>query len=458
MLTTLQLAYQHTKGDYLRKLIAIAIPITIQNILISSRGLVDAVMLAQLGEAEIAAIGVASKAAFIAIIMIVGMTTGGSLLIAQYWGANEKGGIRRSTALTVMTSLMLASGIVAFFLMFSENVMALATDSQDIIQYGSDYLVYSSFSLIAIAYAASMAAALRSVHKPGVSTFFSGVGIFANVFLNWVLIFGNLGFPEMGIKGAAIATVMSAFLEAILLTIYVYGRKHLLAFSFYDIVSSLQIDEIKRFVSLSLPVTINFLFWSGGLFAYNVIMGQTGSQGLAALSAINPVESMSLSFLIGIASASSVLVGNQIGAKKYEEVFYQAIGTCLFNFIIGVICSASLWLMKGFVLGAFTGLSPETYAIAEKFYLIFCIGIMVRAIPITTIVGILRAGGDIRYCFYQDIIAQWGIAVPLSFLGAFWFGLEPHWVYLLFLSEELFKCFTASYRMLTKKWIKNLIS
>lgn len=447
----------HTRGDFFRRLIAIAMPITLQSIMFSSRSLVDVLMLGQLGEAEIAAVGVAARATFVTTIMLVGVTTGGALLTAQYWGAANRQGVRESTALTWLVAMIFAAITALLFILFPSEIMSLATSSETVIQLGADYLVITSVTMFAVACVASMSVGLRAMHKPGISTFFSGIGILSNIFLNWILIFGHFGFPALGIKGAAIATVLSGAIEVVTLFGYLYLKQHLLAFRLHDIRSVIDWQRIVRFLKLSLPTTLNFLAWAGGLFVYHAIMGQSGVQGLAALSVMTPVESISLALLIGMSNAAAVLVGNQIGAKNYEEVYFQAIGVTVLSLAVGIMVSVILYVTQGLVLDAFSALTDETRVLAEKFMLVLCAAIILRSVPMMTIVGVLRAGGDVKFCLYQDLIAQWVIGIPLAAFAAIVLGWKPEWIYLLFLTEEVIKWGGSLYRMNTRKWIRNLI-
>ncbi|MHA2686096.1 MATE family efflux transporter [Vibrio harveyi] len=447
----------HADKSFLRRLFAIALPITLQSMMFSSRGLVDVLMLGQLGEAEIAAVGVAARATFVTTIMLLGVTTGGALLTAQYWGAGDKVGVRQSTSLTWMISMVFAAFTVVLFVLFPEPIMRLTTDSEEVIRLGADYLVISSVSMFAVACVASMAVGLRAMHQPGLSTFFSGIGILSNIFLNWVLIFGQFGFPAMGIKGAAIATVISGAIEVTCLFSYLWFKKHIIAFGLDDIRASLVLDKITRFLKLSLPTTFNFLAWAGGLFAYHAIMGQAGVQGLAALSVMTPVESIALAMMIGSSNAAAVLVGNQLGAKNFGPVYHQAWATVILNVLIAVVVAILLLLSNQLILDAFSALTPETRHLAEQFMVILAIGVVLRSVPMMAIVGVLRAGGDVKFCLYQDLIAQWVISIPLAAFGAIYLGFEPQWVYLLFLTEEVVKWGTCLHRMASKKWMKNLI-
>ncbi|CED70955.1 multidrug efflux pump [Aliivibrio wodanis] len=447
----------HTRGEFLKRLLMIAIPIALQNIMFSSRGLVDVLMLGQLGEADIAAVGVASRATFVTTIMLVGVTTGGALLTAQYWGAQNKEGVRQSTALTWMVSMAMATIPVALFFLIPEQIMSLATDSQEVIDLGAEYLFITALTMYVVSCGSSMAVGLRSIHQPGVSTFFSGIGIASNVFLNWVLIFGHLGAPAMGIKGAALATLISGVIEIICLYGYLYGRSHLLSFGLVEIKAVLNWPKISKFLSLSLPTTFNFLVWSAGIFTYHAIMGQSGVQGLAALSVISPIESIALSFLIGAAGAASVLMGNQLGAKKYEAVYYQSWGVLGLSVVTSFVIALFVMIFQHQILDMFPALTDETRAIAEKFMAILAIIIVIRSVPLTAIVGVLRAGGDVKYCLYQDIISQWFIGIPIAAIGALVLGFPPEYVYALFIVEEIVKWFGSIYRMKSKKWIKNLV-
>ena len=406
-MTFLSQVMAHADKAFLRRLVAIALPITLQSIMFSSRGLVDVLMLGQLGEAEIAAVGVAARATFVTTIMLVGVTTGGALLTAQYWGAGNKEGVRQSTSLTWLISMVFAAFTVLLFVFFPEAIMGLTTDSQEVISLGAEYLVITSVSMFAVACVASMAVGLRAMHQPGTSTFFSGIGIASNIFLNWVLIFGHLGMPALGIKGAAIATVISGAIEVAFLFGYLWRKKHTIAFGLSDLAAILVVDKIIRFLKLSLPTTFNFLAWAGGLFAYHAIMGQAGVQGLAALSVMTPVESIALAMMIGMSNAAAVLVGNQLGAKNFEPVYYQAWATIALNLLIAIVVAITLLITNNLILDAFSALTIETRKLAEQFMLILAFGVILRSIPMMAIVGVLRAGGDVKFCLYQDLVAQW---------------------------------------------------
>ncbi|MEZ8131456.1 MATE family efflux transporter [Enterovibrio norvegicus] len=456
-MTVLSQIYQHSKGDFLRKLFTIALPITLQSIFFASKGLVDVMMMGQLSETDIAAIGVSSRALFVVTILIGGVTTGGALLTAQYWGAENKKGVRESVALAWVTALAAAFMIVGMFATMPEYIMMLATDSAAVIALGSDYLMITSFSMLSLAYISSVAAGLRSVHEPMVSTLFSALGIVLNVLFNWVLIFGHWGFPALGIQGAAIGTLAASMIEAAALYVYLRFKTHLLSFNMSDVISVMTKERIRQFLSLSLPTTFNFLAWAGGLFAYTAIMGQTGEAGLVALSVMTPIESISLSLLVGIANASAVLVGNQLGAKRFDAVYYQAMTMVVVAVVVTMMTSLVFFALRDPILNMFTVLEGETRALTEIFFVILCVGNILRSLPTVLVVGVLRAGGDVKFCLYQDMFTQWFFGIPLAAIGAIWFGLPPQWVFAMFFLEAVFKWVSCTYRLRSRKWMKNLI-
>ncbi|MEC6814285.1 MATE family efflux transporter [Photobacterium toruni] len=443
--------------NFFNRLFFIALPIILQSILFSSKGLIDVLMLSQLSEIDIAAMGIAAKALFVTTILLSGIATGGGILSAQYWGVKNENGVKQSTVLSLFATISFASLFSFVFFFYPQLIMGLATTSNAIIERGSEYLTIVGISLFSNAIIISFTASFRSIAQPKITTFFSACGILCNIFLNWVLIFGHLGAPALGIKGAAIATLISGILEIILLGCYLFITQHLLKLNIKDFNVIFSLEKLKIFYSLSLPTTCNFLLWSVGIFTYHALMGITGVEGLAALSVLTPIESLSLSFLVGIANASAVMVGNELGAKKYQTANYQAMLLTIIAIFITCFVAIVLLLSRSHILMLFPTLTPETKALATTFIEILSIGIVLRSLPTTLVVGVLRAGGDVRFCLYQDLLTQWFFGIPLVLIGVFVFHLPPQWIYMLFFAETLFKWGSCIYRFKSKKWLNTLI-
>lgn len=446
------------KDGFLRKLCWIALPIAFQMMLFSSRSLVDIVMLGQLTEADVAAIGIAGKALFVMTIMIIGFTSAGGMLTAQYWGANDKQGVQESTALSVSVTVTFATVIAVMFALVPDWIMALATDHAQVSELGQTYLRITGSTLFAVAIGASVSAGLRSMHQPIVSTVFSAIGIALNVVLNAVLIFGwaSLSIPPMGIAGAAWATLFSGVLEVGLLVAYLRYQNHLLALRSAVYRSVWVWQRWWRFLKLALPIGSNAFAWALGMFVYHAVIGQQGVDGLVALSVLAPIESFSLALLIGLASASAVLIGNELGANRRQTAFVQSWIVMAFSFVCAIGIVAVMLLLKTPVLNLFPALNGDTLVITQQFFLIYCVMILIKVLPLAAINGVLRAGGDIRYCFYQDIICQWVIGIPLVIVAAFWWQASLPILYALLMAEEIVKAIASVWRMKSKRWMNNL--
>lgn len=443
---------------FLRRLLAIAFPIALQIMLFSSRSLVDILMLGQLNELDVAAIGIAGRALFVVTIMLFGVTTGGAMLAAQYWGAGNQHGMKQSVALTMLMTTIVAVCAALIFGLMPELVIGLATHDAEVISRGAEYLQITAISLFAVSWGSSVSVGLRAMHQPSISTFFSAVGIALNLFLNWVLIFGHLGMPAYGIAGAAWATAISGLVEVALLFGYLHLKKHLVAFEWSIYPEVINVALIQRFLKLSLPTTLNALAWSGGIFMYHVIIGQAGVDGLVALSVMTPIESLAMAMLIGIANASAVLIGNQLGGNQMEAAYRQAWAVSVINLACAVVIAGLMLLIRDPILNLFAAMTPETRVLTENFFLIFCVVMIVKSLPMAMIVGVLRAGGDMRFCFYQDLASQWGIGIPITAFCALILKLPLEWVYAMLMLEELVKIIGSAIRIRSRAWMNNLVA
>ncbi|MEL6091560.1 MATE family efflux transporter [Plesiomonas shigelloides] len=442
---------------FFRQLLTVALPVALQVVLFSSRSLVDIVMLGQLGEADVAAIGVAGRAIFVTTLLVLGVCTGGSMLLAQYWGAGDREGMKRTVALTLMITSVVGLAGASVFLFIPERVMGLASNSAEVIALGASFMEITAGNMLLTAIGASFAAGLRSMHQAATSTVFSAIGISLNIFFNYVLIFGRFGFPAMGIVGAAWGTLLSALIEVIALTAWLYWRKHLLAFSWQDMRESLNRSEVVRLLKLAIPLIANMVMWAGGVFLYNAIFGHISTQALAALTVMAPLESLCLAMLNGIATGAAVVIGNQLGASRFDLAYRQAWLAAAFCVACAVVVAVVMLLIKQPVLALFSGLRGPTLDLASSFYIMLSVAVLLKSVPMLMIIGVLRAGGDIKFCFYQDVIAQWFIGIPLVAFLAFYTDVGLQWVYLAIFTEEVVKIIGCFFRVRSRAWIKNMV-
>jgi putative MATE family efflux protein len=282
-----------------------------------------------------------------------------------------------------------------------------------------------------------------------------GVGaLFISTFLSYSLIFGEFGLPELGIQGAAVAAVIARFLECVTLLIITYKTKSPVAASFRELTS---FDKVffSRVIKPMLPVILNELFWSLGITTYNIIYGRMGTQAYAAMNIVATIEQVAFVVFIGVSNATSVLVGNRIGAGREDEAYVYAGRSLGIGILGGLFLGVVLQLVKAPVLSLYN-VSPEVIQNAGHIINVVTFFLWVRVNNMTTVVGILRAGGDTRFSLFLDGIIIWLVGVPMAYLAAFVLELPVYFVYLFAMSEEATKWVLGIQRYRSRKWINNL--
>ena len=454
-----QIAKLAFSKPFLLVLLTTGLPVTIQVLMHSSRSIADILMTANLGEAQVAAIGSSARIVFMILMALFGMVNGGAILIAQYWGAKNVDRTRQATAHTLVLALPIAIFCSVLVFIFAPTIMSFTIkDDPLVVQLGSDYLRIALPAMIFVMISMTFTSSLRCVGQSFIGMVFTGVGIVTNIILNYFLIFGIWIFPEMGVKGAAMATLISAGFEALLVITFIYGSKHFLRISIKDIKDGFANDLYKRIFKMGAPLSLNSLIWAFGIFMYVVLVGQLGRQSLSVLSLVTPIESLLMAFYIGVSTTASVSVGNALGANKFDEAWRYSHAFVLWSLIMAIIVSVIIFFTREFAFVLFTGISDETKDIAKDVLLMLAYVGGFRAINITIIVGILRAGGDQKFVLAMDVFCQWCVGIFITFLCVKYWELSMFWVFLAINSEEIIKSFICTWRLLSKKWINNLVN
>jgi putative MATE family efflux protein len=311
-----------------------------------------------------------------------------------------------------------------------------------------------SWSFLFAAITSSYAMIMRSTGDVKTPTYIGTAALIVNTFLSYALIFGKFGLPELSINGAAVATVISRVLECGILLIVVYARKSPVAASLREL-TDLNAAFMGRILHPMLPVILNELLWSLGITTYSVIYGHMGTDALAAVSIVNSIEQVAFVVFIGISNATSVLVGNRIGAGREEEAHLYAGRSIGLGVVGGMLMGVLLQLLKAPILSLYN-VSPEVIYNASLLMNVASLFLWVRVNNMTIIVGILRAGGDTKFSLFVDGVIIWLVGVPLAALGAFVFHLPVYWVAVCVMSEEVTKWFFGISRYRSRKWINNL--
>lgn len=440
---------------FYRKVFAIALPIALQNIVSSSLNLIDTFMISSLSTASIAGVSAANKLFFILFLFLFGISSGSSILTAQYWGIKDVKNIRR--VLGVCLGLGIAGSFFFAFaaLVMPEAVMRIFTNSPGAISEGADYLKIIGICYIPSAITFAYVFILRSTGNVKLPMVVSTLAILMNTFFNWILIYGNLGAPALGVRGAAIATVIARFAEFAVMLIIIYKQRGVAAARFSELID-VNKAFIKRYMVTVLPVIVNELIWAVGVTMYDIVYGRMGEAVMAAMGIAKTIEQFGFFMIYSLGNAAGVVLGNQMGTGDMTHVFNYAKKLLRMMVLVGILMSVFFYFIAPNVATLFNVESEV------KSYIVDCVRVLAiattfKAINMLIIVGILRSGGDTKFAMYLDGGAVWFLAVPLVALGGLVWGLEIKYVYLLAMTEEFAKASIGIWRTYSKKWINNLI-
>ncbi len=449
---------QTATADFYKRLAIIAIPSTLQFLLTSSRQLVDTFMIGQLGEVPVAAVGAAARPFFVVIMVLWGASHGTGMLASQYWGKKDIIGVRKSVVQAVLLSLMVVLPAYIIFRFFPEYVIRLVTSDPEIILQGKTYLSIVSSNMLALSVTFPVYAGLRSINQAYTCTVISTFGVVFNIVANYLLIFGYFGFPQLGLQGAAIGTMLSAILESAIAVCYIYFTDHTLAVKAKALREALRADQFKKFFDITFPVIVNGLVWSAGTYIYFIIYGHMGKQELAVMTMFTPLESFCIAFFGGVSTGAAVMLGHHLGRKDFGIAWKESWLFVIIGFLVSLVLSAVLMLLRDSLLGLFDGsMTAQTLALARDAYPILLIGLMSKAINIVVINGVLRSGADTKFILKLDMGCQWLVGIPLGLLGAFVWNLPLKGVFALVCGEEVVKIFICTARMYSRVWIRNLV-
>jgi putative MATE family efflux protein len=442
--------------EYFPEVRRIAIPIIIQQAVFASLNMLAVVFVGQKGDAAVAAVGLAGQIAFLLNLVHFGIISGAAMFTAQFWGRRDVPNLRRVLGLCLI--LAISASLIFFTLsqLFPEQILNIYSNDPAVIKLGAGYIEIYSWTFLFFAVTLSYALVMRSTGDVKTPTVISVVALSISTFLSFALIFGKFGFPELGIQGAAVAAVIARFIECVTLLTVIYVKKSPVAASLREL-TDFDPAFVKKVIIPMLPVILNELFWSLGITTYNIIYGRMGTASYAAMNIVSTIEQLAFVIFIGISNATSVLVGNRIGAGKEEQAFVYAGRSLGLGVAGGVIVGVILQLVKGPILSLYN-VSPEVIYDASRLLNVISAFLWIRVNNMTIVVGILRAGGDTRFSLFLDGIIIWIVGVPMAYFAAFVLHLPVYYVYLFAMSEEVTKWLLGVPRYRSRKWIHNLAS
>jgi putative MATE family efflux protein len=440
----------------LRQSFKLAWPISLQSILVTMLGMSDIMMVGHLGDTAVASVGLGNRIQFVVLIILSGLATGVGVLSAQYFGAGKNGRIGPVIIKTLLLGVGFLLPVVLLTFAFGDLIVGLGTTDPDIINTGKAYLWVTMPSLLFLIVVMVFENALRGLGQVKFSMALGMIAIVINIALNYWLINGGLGVEAMGVAGAAWATFIARGIHASLIVFWLYKRKHVVfptrpsRNEFYDK------GQWVHLIKLVWPMMVGVGVWSLGTFVYQLIYGRIGTQELAVMSLMAPLEGLLISFFFGFASACSIMLGQRLGKDAFTSAWSVARGFAICAPIVTLFLGLGMWSLESLVFMPYDNLDKDTLSVAHDIFMLITFGTCIKVFNMTASMGILRAGGDNKYCMFIDFSGMWVVGIPLTFAAAFYFGLPLYWVVLITYSEELIKSVLFVSRLRAKYWLRNL--
>lgn len=439
------------KRSLRKEIVRLALPIALQQFMTALVGACDAIMLGKLSQDAMSAVSLATQVTFVFNLFMFAFMAGENMFVAQYYGKGDYKGISQVFSLVTKICGCIAVVFLAGTLFFPEQLMRILTNEETLIVLGSEYLRVIGISYVFSGIAQIFLAIMKNCGAVNMSTLINGVMVILNIALNAVFIFGLSGFPKMGIKGAALATVLATVVQFLWSVGYVLCRIRAVKFS----LRSCEKKLFGRFWQKTVPLLINNLAWGIGFSMYSVIMGHLGTDAVAANGIANISKNLVVCFCLGLGNAGSIIVGNRLGADRLQEA--KEVGETLTKtaIIAGIVSGLVLIALSPFIT-KMVDLTPTARGYLQKMLLISSYYIAGKSVNCMTIGGIFAAGGDSKFGMLCDSVTLWCIIVPLGCICAFILKLPVMVVYFVLNLDEIIKLPVVYKHYKKYKWIKNL--
>ena len=440
---------------FFKSAITLALPIALQNFILSSLNLVDNIIIGGLGDTSIASVGLANQYFFLLNLVLFGVISGASIFTSQYWGKRDTTNIKRVLGLCIITSVIVSGIFMLGALLIPNYIIGIFSRDKTVVHIGGNYLKIICFSYIVTGISFTYSVILRSIGQVKAPMIVSIIALGINTFLNFSLVYGIGTFHGIGVYGSAVATLIARFIEFSMMLCTVYKLKFPIAGSFSELFD-LSLAFIKRFFKIAIPVILNESIWALGVTVYAAIYAHMGTDVIAATNIAGTIDRLSMVVFFGFGNAAAIMIGNKIGEKKEKEAFLYAKRFIIINPIIGVLVGVIIYTGAPILLNAYN-VSPNVHEYSKQILHVIGIFLWVKVFNYTNVVGILRSGGDTKFCLFLDMGGMWLVGVPLVAIAGLYWHLPIGQVYIFVFMEEVSKLIVGLPRIPSKKWINNLV-
>ena len=440
--------------SFYRTVIALVIPMALQNLINVGVTAADVIMLGAVGETALSGASLAGQIQYIMTLFLFGLTSGATVLTAQYWGRGDREAIEKILGMAVKAAVFVTALFTAAALVIPGHLMMIFTSEPPVIAEGVRYLRIVAFTYIMIGVTQAYLYIMRSVERVVVATVVYLLSLLCNIVMNSIFIFGLLGCPAMGVRGAALGTLCARILEVLLVAGYAHlfnkDIKLRLKYVFHT-------DRVLfgDFMKYALPVVINEVMWGLGTAANTAILGHMGQAAVAANSVAQVARQLATVVSFGLSSAAAIYLGKTIGEKKMEHAREYAKRFIFLSLVMGVAGGLVILASAPLALG-FLSLTATARGYLKMMFFVMSYFVVGQAFNTTMVVGIFRSGGDTRFGLILDVSTMWCCSILCGFLAAFVFKFSVPVVYIILMSDEIIKIPVTGVRYRTYKWLKNV--
>ncbi|NLT58767.1 MAG: MATE family efflux transporter [Clostridiales bacterium] len=441
---------------FLKKMFAIATPIIIQKLLISTLNMTDVLMVGRLGDTAVAAVGVSNQLFFIFMLFMEGVAASCSIFAAQYWGAKDRKGILNMIGMGLVAALLIGAVFSLVALCCPGGFMALYSNDPAVHALSRQYLSIVGWCYTMAGVTLVLAGTLRATGNTRIPMLISIITVLIHTTLNLVLIFGLFGFPRMGVAGAALGTTISRAVELLLMTRYVFGRGSVLRGRLRDYLD-IDLAQVRHVVRRSLPVVLNDMLWGLGYSLYTVAYGRLGTAALAAQQIVGSVRTLFMVLSFAVADAALVMIGNLVGAGEHAHAMETGKRVLVLSVGTGLLAGTLLGLLAPGILTLYD-VSASVRRAAVNLLRISAAAMPLMVLSGALIVGIFRGGGDSAFAMRAELSAMWLAGLPLTFaLVLFYPGVKIEMLLCGLLVEDLLKAILGLRHFRAMDWIRPVV-
>lgn len=436
--------------SFRKEVFQIALPVALQSMLQSSFSMIDQIMVGQLGEKSIAAVEIAGKPSFIYTVVLGAIAAIAGIMISQYIGKEEEVSEQRSICVNVCITLVVGAVFLVLAVCFAAPFTRMFTEDREVARDGAAYLKIIGWAFIPIGLSQLLSVPIRCRGKSSWPLYVGILSAVINTLLNYILIFGRLGFAPMGVRGAAFASVVSQLVSAAIL-LYLFFK----LYGSFSPSFALGRDGYIQYLSMLLPVMINEFLWAVGQSINTFVYGHMGTEELAGMALTGSVQGLTIGALSGLSQAAGIMIGKRLGEREYERAYEESKSFCIYG-LMGALLLAALLIVLRYPYVNIYRVPEQVKSIGQDILLAFAVLVPVKVENMILGGGIIRSGGRTKYIMFIDMLGTWVIGVPLALVCGLVLRLPIVWVYFILSQEELIRFLISVVMFKSRKWMNTI--